>query len=172
MTRYEIDRAMQEIVLNKTSECRARLDALPKDNANERKAVQIELGMYTLCGNAGLLFDTKGRNDNSPRDEFFRLRQGVFQRILPKYPKLHEMFVGLEGDEQLRFVAALQGEIFMRDQILGNYRTELANASAAQDARNVFEFTIKIGAVESVLEAWREWRMEHAIYPVELEELS
>ena len=170
MTRYEIDRAMQEIVLNKISECRARLDALPKDNANERKAVQIELGMYTLCGNAGLL--SGGTNDDSPRDESFRLRQGVLQRILQKYPKLREVFVGLEGDEQLRFVAALQGEIFVRDQILGNYRAELANASAAQDARNVFEFTIKIGAVESVLEAWRGWRMEHAIYPVELEELS
>ena len=169
MTRYEIDRAMQEIVLNKISECKARLNALPKDHVNERKAVQIELGMYTLCLHAGLL--SSGRNDNRPRDEFFSLRQRVLHRILPKYPKLNETFVGLAGDEQLRFVAALQGEIFMRDQILRDYRTELTNANAAGDARNVFEFTIKIGAVESVLEAWRAWRMEHAIYPVELEEL-
>ena len=96
----------------------------------------------------------------------------MLHRILPKYPKLNETFVGLAGDEQLRFVAALQGEIFMRDQILRDYRTELTNANAAGDAKNIFEFTIKIGAVESVLEAWRAWRMEHAIYPVELEELS
>ncbi len=171
MTRYEIDQTMQEIVRAKITECKARLGALPKDNVNERKAVQIELGMYTLCGNAGLLCDINGRDDR-PRDKFFRLRQGVLHRILSKYPKLHQVFVGLDGDEQLRFVAALQGEIFMRDQIMRDYRTELDAATAAGDAKTVFEFTIKIGAVESVLNAWKAWRMQNDIYPIELEELS
>ena len=37
-------------------ELKARLDAVPKDKATERKAVQLEYGIYTFCGNAGLLF--------------------------------------------------------------------------------------------------------------------
>ena len=60
MTDLEIDAALVAITRQKCEECKARLDAIPKTNATERKAVQLEYGMYTFCGNAGLLFNSVG----------------------------------------------------------------------------------------------------------------
>ena len=171
MTIYDIDRAMIDIVKERITECKARLDALPKNKVNARKAVQIELGMYTLCGNAGLMLSTAEKSD-SARDSFFRLRQNVLCKILPKYPKLHKVYVGLDDEEQLRFVAALQSEIFMQDQIFPTLRAELDAASKARDAKAIFELTIKLNAVNCVLDAWKAWRVRNNIYPLMWEELS
>ena len=57
MNYLDIDKTLVEITRAKCNECKARLDAIPKDRAGERKALMIENGMYTLCGNAGLLFN-------------------------------------------------------------------------------------------------------------------
>ena len=61
MTYLEIDKALVDITREKCAECKSRLESTPKDNVTERKALQVELGMYTLCGNAGLLFCTKAK---------------------------------------------------------------------------------------------------------------
>ena len=63
MNYLDIDKALVDLTRAKCAECKARLDAVPKDKPSERKALLIENGMYTLCGNAGLLFNTYGTRE-------------------------------------------------------------------------------------------------------------
>ena len=165
MNYLDIDKALVDITRAKCDECKARLDATPKDNKAERKALQIELGMYTLCGNAGLLF-----NAGWERQRTYQIRQNFWSMVLPKYPKHQEIYSALTDDEKLSFMAAWQAELFMRDQLLNGYVTELAQAEAAGDAKSTFEFRIKIGAVREMLSLWEGWRKENGVYPGLMEE--
>ena len=166
MNYLDIDKALVDITRAKCDECKARLDATPKDNKAERKALQIELGMYTLCGNAGLLFNTYGSRETL----YLRTRQNFWSMVLPKYPKHQEIYSALSDDDKLSFMAAWQADLFMRDQLLNGYVTELAQAEAAGDAKSTFEFRIKIGAVREMLSLWEGWRKENGVYPGLMEE--
>ena len=165
MNYLDIDKALVDITRAKCAECKARLDATPKDSKAERKALQIELGMYTLCGNAGLLF-----NAGWERQRTYQIRQNFWSMVLPKYPKHQEIYASLNDDEKLSFMAAWQADLFMRDQLLNGYVTELAQAEAAGDAKSTFEFRIKIGAVREMLSLWEGWRKENGVYPGLMEE--
>ena len=165
MNYLDIDKALVDITRAKCDECKARLDATPKDSKAERKALQIELGMYTLCGNAGLLF-----NAGWERQRTYQIRQNFWSMVLPKYPKHQEIYSALTDDEKLSFMAAWQADLFMRDQLLNGYVTELAQAEAAGDAKSTFEFRIKIGGVREMLSLWEGWRKENGVYPNLIEE--
>ena len=166
MNYLDIDKALVDLTRAKCVECKARLDAIPKDRAGERKALMIENGMYTLCGNAGLLF-----NAGWERQRTYQIRNNFFNMILPKFPKHQEVYNTLNDDEKLSFMAAWQADLFMRDQLLAGYVTELAQAEAAGDAKNIFEFRIKIGAMREMLAIWENWRKENGVYPGLLEEV-
>ena len=165
MNYLDIDKALVDLTRAKCAECKARLDAVPKDKPGERKALLIENGMYTVCGNAGLLFNTYGN-----REGLYRTRQNFFNYILTKYPKHQEIYASLNDDEKLSFMAAWQADLFMRDQLLAGYITELAQAEAAGDTKNTFELRIKVGAVRAMLDIWATWRKENNIYPLEIQE--
>ena len=160
MTYLEIDKALYDIVTEKYNECQSRLDAVPNENQNERKALIIEREMYGLCNRAGLIVYVLGK-----REGVLTMRRRIIGQILHKYPKLNEVFTQLEEEEKMRFIAALQAEIFMRDQIVNSYYTEFEAAKTAGDTKNILELQIKIGACENVFKAWEEWRKEHGIYP-------
>ena len=166
MNYLDIDKALMDITRAKCVECKARLDATPKDSKAERKALMIEYGMYTLCGNAGLLFNTYGSRETL----YLRTRQNFWNMVLPKYPKHQEIYSALTDDEKLSFMAAWQADLFMRDQLLNGYVTELAQAEAAGDAKSTFELRIKIGAVREMLSLWEGWRKENGVYPGLMEE--
>ena len=166
MNYLDIDKALVDITRAKCDECKARLDAVPKDKMGERKALLIENGMYTLCGNAGLLFNTYGT-----REGLYRTRQNFFNYILTKYPKHQEVYASLDEEEKMRFMAAWQADLFMRDQLLAGYVTELAQAGAAGDVKSTFELRIKIGAVREMLAIWEAWRVENGVYPRLIEEV-
>lgn len=166
MNYLEIDQALVSITRDKCVECKARLDALPKDKTSERKALQIEYGMYTLCGNAGLLF-----NAGWERERTYQIRHNFFNCVLTKYPRHQEVYTTLNEDDKLSFMAAWQADLFTRDQLLAGYLTELAQAEAAGDAKNTFEFRIKIGAVREMLFVWEAWRVENNVYPHLIEEV-
>ena len=165
MNYLDIDKALVEITRAKCTECKARLDATPKGRASERKALMIENGMYTLCGNAGLLF-----NAGWERQRTYQIRNNFFNMILPKFPKHQEIYSTLNEEEKLSFMAAWQADLFMRDQLLAGYLNELDQAEAAGDAKNTFELRIKVGAVREMLAAWAAWRKENNIYPLEIQE--
>jgi len=160
MTYLEIDRAMYEIVREKYNKCQSRLDIVPKENKSERKALIIEREMYSLCNRAGLLVYTDGK-----RESVFAKRKRVIGQILKKYPQLNEVYEGLDEDEKKKFLAALQAEIFMRDQIVNTYYAQFESAKASEDIKSSFELQIKIGGCENVFKAWENWRIENEIYP-------
>jgi len=168
MTYREIDGAIVDITRRKCDECKARLESIPKENVTERKAVQLEYGMYSFCGNAGLLFNTFG-----DRSGTVMTRRRFFERaVVGKYPKIDEVYRKIESEEEkLCFIAAVQAELFIRDQWLGSQLKELAAAEASGDVKSAFELKIKIGAVKSMFGAWEAWRAENGIYPRLFEEV-
>ena len=165
MTDIEIDKALIDIMAEKKQACQARLDAIPKENKNEKKALHLELGMYTLCQNAGFLINTTGG-----REGVLRTRRAVIGQILSKYPKMASVFAALDEEKQQEFTAALQAELFLRDQFLPQYREDLTTATAADDTDGMLEMRIKIGTLENVFGAWEAWRRENNVFPCMLEE--
>ena len=165
MNYLDIDKALVALTRAKCAECKARLDAVPKDKPGERKALLIENGMYTLCGNAGLLF-----NAGWDRQRTYQIRKNFFTYVMTKFPRHGEIYASLNDDEKLSFMAAWQADLFMRDQLLAGYIAELARAEAAGDAKNTFEFRIKIGAVREMLSIWENWRKVNGVYPGLMEE--
>ena len=166
MTYLEIDQAMYDIVMEKYNDCQLRLDAVPKENKSERKALIIEREMYNLCNRAGLIVYVTGKRESI----LINTRYRVTGQILQKYPRLNEVFTQLGEEEKIRFIAALQAEIFMRDQIVNGYYAEYEAAKAAEDTKGMFELQIKIGACENVFQAWETWRAENNVYPKLLSE--
>ena len=160
MTYLEIDKALYDIIAEKYNECQSRLDAVPKENKNERKALVIEREMYGLCNRAGLLVYVLGKRENVLSN-----RKRVIGQILPKYPEFYKAYNNLDDEEIMRFVAALQAEIYMRDQIVNSYYTDFEAAKASGDTKNILELQIKIGACENVFKTWEEWRAANNIYP-------
>ena len=164
MTPTQIDQALIDILAAKKAECEARLQGIPKENKSEKKAVHLELGMYTLCQNAGFLINTTGG-----REGVLRTRRAVIGQILSKYPKTASVFAALDEEKQQEFTSALQAELFLRDQFLPQYREALTAATAADDTDGMLEMRIKIGTVESVFDAWEAWRRENNVFPDMLE---
>ena len=161
----EIDKAMYHIAIQKYNKCQSRLDAVPMENKNERKALIIEREMYGLCNHAGLL-----GNSTEKREKVLSMRRHVIGQILQRYPQLNEIYTKLKEEEISTFVAALQAEIFMRDQLVNPYYPEYKTATDTKDTDKAFELRIKIGACENVFEAWEEWRKENKVYPGVLSE--
>ncbi len=161
MTYLEIDKTIASITKEKCIECKNRLDMIPKENSMERKALQLEYGIYNFCSNAGLLYGS----DSSKREECLKKRNIFISREIHKYPKLSTLYQSLCEEEKMRFVSALQAEIFIRDQWLGAQYAELSKAEASGDFEKVFELKIKIGAVENMFAAWEKWRIQNNVYP-------
>ena len=161
MNYLDIDQAMYDIVMEKYTECQKRLDAVAKENKSERKALIIEREMYNLCNRAGMIVYVTGKREHVLAVTRYRVTGDILQR----YPRLNEVFTKLDEEEKLRFVAALQAEIFMRDQIVHGYYAEYEAAKAAEDTKGMFELRIKIGACENVFKAWEDWRVAQNVYP-------
>jgi len=163
MNAIEIYKAQENIAKEKFSECKARLSATAKESRAERKALHIELGMYNLCLRAGLL--DRGGNAPDHAEKALEHRNKFIPKIIAAYPRINSAFLALHTEERGNFIAAVQAELYLRNQIYENYIAELEEAKAAGDAENVFDLQIKKGALESVFAAWEEWRKETDIYP-------
>lgn len=160
MTYLEIDKAILDITQVMCKNCQAKLDVICKENVTERKAVQLEYGMYNFCRDAGLLY-----NNGMERINYFRRGHSLMTKTLHKHPKLNAVYQALDDERKLCFYAALQGELFIRDQWIEKKNTELAAAKASGDTKSVFEITIMIGAVKNMFAAWEQWRVENNIFP-------
>ena len=156
MNYLDADKALYKIVNEKVRDCEVRLNAVPIENKSERKALIIEREMYNLCFRAGMV--GKG-------EALLKFRRNVITNILNKYQVLSGKYSNLNENDKMLFIAALQAEIFMRDGILSKYYPELEAAKMTDDAKNIFEFQIKIGACENVFGAWEAWRVENNVFP-------
>lgn len=157
MTPHDIYNAMANIVLEKKADCKKRLENTSHKIRAERKALMVEDGMYTLCLNAGLLYNT----DN--RETAIYTRRKQLTSLLKRYPKMYEIFMMSNEEDQLNITAALGPEMFLRDQIYDSYIRELESAKTSNDTESLFELKIKIGVLESVFAAWDVWREENEI---------
>lgn len=167
MTYLEIDKAICDIAKEMVTECKTRLDAIPKDNKTERKALQLEHGMYTFCCNAGMLTSPK-------RDGCLKARRNFTERTLSRRPtlsRLNQFYQQLNEMEKMRFIAATQAEIFIKDQWLPEQISALNTAEVSNDVQTAFELKIKIGAVRNVFSAWQEWRTQNGVYSAVIEEM-
>ncbi len=154
MTYLEIDSAILAISQQMCNECKARLDAISKENRTERKAVQLEYAMYNFCSD--ILND---RKDNILR------RQRFLEKVMYMTPELASAYQALDDERKLCFVAALHAQPFIQDQWVNKKEAELAAATASGDTKNVFELTIQLGAVKNMFAAWEQWRIENNIFP-------
>ena len=159
MTYLEIDKALVDLTRQICEECKKRLDATPKEKRTERKALQVEYGMYTFCGNAGLFFNTVGER------KLVQIRRRFWEREQQKYPHLKLVYQGLDDEKKMCFIAALQAEWYIRYYWFGAQKNELAAAEACGDTQKVFEFKIKVGSVERMFAVWEAWRRENGMYP-------
>ena len=162
MTHFEIYDALLAINQKMCNECKARLDAIPKENRTERKAVQLEYAMYNFCNASGLFnaFQTQqqARYERQPHSL-------VYSKLLPKYPKINSLYDALGNEDKWCFIAALHPELFIRDQWVNKKEAELAAATDCGDAKSVFELTIQLGAVKNMFAAWEAWRIENNVFP-------
>ena len=164
MKPIEIEKALAEVVIAREMDCKQRMQRLAPEAKTEKKALLIEQGMYSLCLHAGLLYNNLGE-----RDRCIAIKCTRMPKFLKGVPELRGAFQSAAPAEQLRMTAALYGEVWMRDQFLRNYRTELRLAREKGSADRVFELQIKTAVVESVLADWQRWRVEHGVYPTALE---
>lgn len=161
MTYLEINSALVAITEKMSKECKAKLDAIPKENATERKAVQLEYAMYNFCSASGL-FNTSQIQQQALGKQPHSF---VYDNLLPKYPKMNTLYKTLDTEKKWCFIAALHPELFIRDQWVNKKEAELAAATAAGDTKNIFELTIQLGAVKNMFAAWEQWRVENDIFP-------
>lgn len=166
MNYLEIDQALISITRQTCDECRERLNTVPKENITERKALQLEYGMYTFCGNCGFLFNTTGNRG------IIQTRRRFLEKQLSKYPTINSCYSLLDEEEKMRLMAALQAELYLRDQWLDEQLAELSAAEASGDTNKTFEFKIKISAVNRMFEIWEAWRKENNVYPNMFEEIA
>ncbi len=161
MTALEIDKTMEDIILKLHKECECRLAEIPKGNRRERKAVQLELAMYSLGLRAGTLYYTTGDRENC-----VRVRSRRFENIINIfYPEIKKLYDSADYEEKLKLTCALQCETFLRSQMYNRYVEELKQAKEVNDTEIIFENTIKIGALDNMFNIYEEWRLTNNIYP-------
>ena len=160
MTPIDIDKAMCDITFAIIDECKERIERADKTNKTEIKALKIEEGMYTMAPRAGLLSYAKSR------EGVLETRKNkVLPTILHRYPEIKALYESLGEDEKNIFVAALHAELYMRYSFYENNVAEYARAKETGDAAREFEFSIKVGAMKRIFDAWEDWRRENDIFP-------
>ena len=75
MTAFEIDTALADIAIKKCYICEEKIKQLFKESLTEKKALQIQLGMYSLFLRAALLLYAY----NGDREKRFENRKKLFE---------------------------------------------------------------------------------------------
>lgn len=167
MNALEIDKALAELINEKWKEGEAKLALLPKEAKNERKALQIEIGMYSLFLRFGLLFDMKkGDTYEEQRSHVLWIREKMILReeLLSLFPKIKRVYEVADDDEKKLVIATLQGEMYMRNSFYINNLKALQEAKKCNDVEKSFEFGLKCSVLEDGFRIWEKWREENGIY--------
>ena len=162
MTAVEIYMAQENIILQKYGECKERLENISEESADEINIFKIKLRTYFGCLHMGLLCATMKEGH---AERALAARGKIISDVLVHYPRINEAFTSLKGDEKELFIAAVQGELYIRNKLYGNYISEYESAKASGNAEKASEFSIQIEAIEDVLNAFESWRKENGIYP-------
>lgn len=173
MNPLEIDKALVELLLEKIKKSRAKLSTLPKEAKNERKAVQIELGMYNLFVNFGFLYTLrKGDTYEQQRNHVLRIREKMTERmnLFIAFPKIKKAYDVADEVERKCIIAALHSEMHMRNSFYNKYLKDLEAAKQYNDVYKSFEIGLKVSVLEDGFRLLEKYRQENGIYPGMFEE--
>lgn len=168
MTALEIDRALSRVMTDQWNKSKQKLSDLPSDAKNERKAIQIEVGMYSLFVRFGQLCSVKAEEmkvEQRERVLYIREQMILREKQLSAFPKIKALYEAADADEKQRIVAAFQGEIQMRCQMYAQYLKDWEAAKQNGDAEESFEAGVKVAVVEEGFWLWEQWRKANGIYP-------
>ncbi|MBQ6818173.1 MAG: hypothetical protein IJP35_01015 [Clostridia bacterium] len=177
MTALEIDRALSRVMTDQWNKSKQKLSDLPSDAKNERKAIQIEVGMYSLFMRFGQLCSVKAEEmkveqrervfyiEQRERVLYIREQMILREKQLSAFPKIKALYEAADADEKQRIIAAFQGEIQMRCQMYARYLKDWEAAKQNGDAEESFEAGVKVAVVEEGFRLWEQWRKTNGIYP-------
>ncbi len=168
MTALEIDRALSRVMTDQWNKSKQKLSDLPSDAKNERKAIRIEVGMYSLFMRFGQLCSVKAEEmkvEQRERVLYIREQMILREKQLSAFPKIKALYEAADADEKQRIVAAFQGEIQMRCQMYARYLKDWEAAKQNGDAEESFEAGVKVAVVEEGFRLWEQWRKTNGIYP-------
>ncbi len=168
MTALEIDRALSRVVTDQWNKSKQKLSDLPSDAKNERKAIQIEVGMYSLFMRFGQLCSVKAEEmkvEQRERVLYIREQMILREKQLSAFPKIKALYEAADADEKQRIIAAFQGEIQMRCQMYARYLKDWEAAKQNGEAEESFEAGVKVAVVEEGFRLWEQWRKTNGIYP-------
>lgn len=167
MNALEIDKALAALMDEKWKESQAKLSFLPKEAKNERKAVQIEIGMFSLFLRFGLLFYVKNGNTyEERRNHVLWIREKLIFRenLFAAFPKIKKAYDNADEAEKKCIIAAFQGEMFMRHCFYDRYIKDLEAAKKYNNIEEAFELGIKVSVLEEGFRIWEAYRQENGIY--------
>ncbi len=168
MTALEIDRALSRVMTDQWNKSKQKLSDLPSDAKNERKAIRIEVGMYSFFMRFGQLCSVKAEEmkvEQRERVLYIREQMILREKQLSAFPKIKALYEAADADEKQRIVAAFQGEIQMRCQMYARYLKDWEAAKQNGDAEESFEAGVKVAVVEEGFRLWEQWRKTNGIYP-------
>lgn len=167
MTTNDIFTALVDINKELLNQCKAKMETLSPDRKTERKALNVELGIYNACLRAGSLYKTV-----STWEELWNMRKNVAENMIYAYPKIGEVYFKANDNENQIIMAVTHSEMFIRNQLYEGYLSELDEATGANDTVKIFELQIKIGAMKSLFSAWEDWRTKNNLYPGMFEDVK
>ncbi len=160
MTANDIFTALVDINEKMLNQCKAKIDAVSKDNKTELKALYVERGMYEACLRIGSLYKSV---DNW--EAFWNIRKGAAENMLLAYPSICKTYMSAIKDGNEVFMAATHAEMFIRNQLYEGLLAEVKEATLAEDSKKRFELNINVKAMENVFDAWEDWRVKNNIFP-------
>lgn len=146
----EIEGAMFAALKSMQNDCESRIAALDSSAKNEKKALNVEKGMYRFCSNAGMLSGVGG-----DRERIIPVKADRLTKFISD-PKLAETFDKADDEEKLRLSAAFYGIVWMKSEVLPQYIREYEQAKESGDVRSQFEQQIKLKTITAVIRKWIE----------------
>ena len=160
MTKHEIYNGLLAITKARQETCKSEAASMGKDHPTERGALQLSAGIYNVAIAAGLISGTDQATD---------LMSKRFMSLIKQFPDLAAYYNDLPEDEKEIMEVSLYPEMFMRVNFYNTYQTDLAKAEKTGDPQTIFKARIKKEVMDEILDIWRNFRVEHDLFPYAFE---
>lgn len=160
MTKQEIYNGLLAITRARQEACKTEAASVGKDHPTERGALQLKVGIYNVAIAAGFI---------SGIDQATDLMSKRFMNLIKHFPDLAAYYNDLPEDEKEIMEVSLYPEMFMRVNFYNTYQTDLAKAEKTGDPQTIFKARIKKEVMDEILDMWRNFRVEHDLFPYAFE---
>ena len=160
MNKQEIYDGLWKITKEKQNACKEAAANVDRDHPTERGALQLKAGIYNVAFAAGLISGT---------DQATEMMSKRFVHLMGRFPDLAAYYNDLDEEEKGVMEVSLYPEMFMRVNFYNTYQTDLAEAEKAGDPQAIFKARIKKQVLNEILDMWRNFRVEHDLFPYAFE---